>query len=101
MSFVLRRRENCRLRFLKGTSVEDGRLCVGLWRNRQPTECAVQVDAWLEAPSLVTELRSLVTADRATGARIRDARIAALRRQQACASSWSADRDFSRLADLQ
>jgi len=68
-----------------------------------------QVDAWLEAPSLVllaeteqywTELRSLVTAGRVTGARIHDARIAALCRQHGVRQLCSADRDFSRFPDL-
>jgi uncharacterized protein len=68
-----------------------------------------QVDAWLAAPSLVllaeadqywTELRSLVTASRVTGPRIHDARVAALCRQHAVRELWSADRDFSRFADL-
>ncbi len=68
-----------------------------------------QVDAWLEAPSLVllaeaeqywTELRALVTAGRVTGARIHDARIAALCRQHGVRELWSADRDFSRFPNL-
>jgi toxin-antitoxin system PIN domain toxin len=68
-----------------------------------------QVDAWLEAPTLVllaeseqywTELRSLVTAGGVTGARIHDARIAALCRQHGVRELWSADRDFGRFADL-
>lgn len=68
-----------------------------------------QVAAWLEAPTLVllaesdqywTELRTLVTAGRITGARIHDARIAALCRQHGVNELWSADRDFSRFSDL-
>jgi hypothetical protein len=68
-----------------------------------------QVDAWLEAPSLVllaeaeqywSALRSLVTAGRVTGARIHDARIAALCRHHGVSELWSADRDFSRFSDL-
>ena len=77
-----------------------------------PTPAAValdQVDAWLEAPSLVllsegeqywTVLRLLVTAGRMTGARIHDARIAALCRQHGLRELWSADRDFNRFSDL-
>jgi uncharacterized protein len=68
-----------------------------------------QVDAWLEAPTLVLlaeseqhwpELRSLVTVGRVTGPRIHDARVAALCRQHGVRELWSADRDFSRFADL-
>jgi toxin-antitoxin system PIN domain toxin len=68
-----------------------------------------QVAAWLEAPTLVllaesdqywTELRALVTAGRITGARVHDARIAALCRQHGVDELWSADRDFSRFSDL-
>jgi uncharacterized protein len=68
-----------------------------------------QVAAWLEAPTLAllaesdqywTELRTLVTAGRITGARIHDARIAALCRQHGVNELWSADRDFSRFSDL-
>lgn len=77
-----------------------------------PTPPAValdQVDAWLEAPSLVllaeaeqywTELRALVVAGRVAGARIHDARIAALCRQHGVRELWSADRDFSRFGEL-
>lgn len=74
-----------------------------------PAAALNQVDAWLEAPSLVllaeaeqywTELRALVTAGRVTGARIHDARIAALCRQHGVRELWSADRDFGRFADL-
>jgi len=74
-----------------------------------PAAALDQVDAWLEAPSLVllaeseqywTELRSLVTAGRVTGARIHDARIAALCQQHGVRELWSADRDFSRFPDL-
>jgi hypothetical protein len=68
-----------------------------------------QVDAWLGAPSLVllseaeqywTELRALVTTARVTGARVHDARIAAICRQHGVRELWSADRDFSRFSDL-
>jgi uncharacterized protein len=74
-----------------------------------PAAALDQVDAWLEAPSLVllaeaeqywTELRALVMAGKVAGARIHDARIAALCRQHGVRELWSADRDFSRFADL-
>jgi uncharacterized protein len=64
-----------------------------------------QVEAWLEAPSLVllaeteqhwAELRQLATAGQVSGARIHDARIVALCRQHGVRELWSADRDFNR-----
>ena len=74
-----------------------------------PATALDQVDAWLEAPSLVLlaeadlywrELHSLAAAGRVTGARVHDARIAALCRQHGVRELWSADRDFSRFPDL-
>lgn len=75
-----------------------------------PTTAAVeQVDAWLESPSLVllsesdqhwTDLRELVMKGHVSGGRIHDARVAALCRQHGVRELWSADRDFSRFADL-
>ena len=68
-----------------------------------------QVEAWLESPTLVLlaeseqhwlELRSLVTAGQVTGARIHDARVAALCRQHGVREFWTADRDFSRFSDF-
>jgi predicted nucleic acid-binding protein len=68
-----------------------------------------QVEAWLEAPSLVLitesdgywpELKHLVTAGQIIGPRVHDARIAALCRQHGVRELWSADRDFSRFAEL-
>jgi toxin-antitoxin system PIN domain toxin len=68
-----------------------------------------QVDAWLESPTLIllaeselhwTELRLLAMAGRVTGARVHDARIAALCRQHGVRELWSADRDFSRFPNL-
>lgn len=72
-------------------------------------EALDQIDAWLESPNLVllteadqywSELRSLLIASKVTGPRVHDARIAALCRQHAVRELWSADRDFSRFADL-
>jgi hypothetical protein len=63
-----------------------------------------QVEAWLDAPTLVLlaespdhwpQLRSLVAAG-ATGARVHDARIAALCAGSGVTELWTADRDFSR-----
>jgi toxin-antitoxin system PIN domain toxin len=75
-----------------------------------PVERALdQVDAWLESPSLVllsesadhwSVLRAMVKAGRIAGARVHDARIAALCRQHGVRELWSADRDFSRFAPL-
>jgi uncharacterized protein len=72
-------------------------------------QALAQVDAWLEAPSLVllaeadrywNVLRTLVTVGQVSGARIHDARIAALCRQHGVRELWSADRDFTRFPDL-
>lgn len=63
----------------------------------------------MAAPSVVllaeldgywTELRSTVSRARAAGARIHDARIAALCRQHGIRELWTADRDFSRFSGL-
>jgi toxin-antitoxin system PIN domain toxin len=68
-----------------------------------------QVEAWLETPTLVllTEgeqhwpaLRSTIAAGQITGARVHDARIAALCQQHGVKELWSADRDFSRFPGL-
>jgi uncharacterized protein len=68
-----------------------------------------QVDAWLQSPSLVllteaeqhwSELRALLAAGQVTGARVHDARIAALCRQHGVRELWSADRDFGRFPNL-
>jgi toxin-antitoxin system PIN domain toxin len=77
-----------------------------------PTPLALaldQVNAWLESPTLVllaeseqywAELRSLLTTGRVAGARIHDAHVAALCRQRGVSELWTADRDFSRFAEL-
>jgi toxin-antitoxin system PIN domain toxin len=68
-----------------------------------------QVDAWLESPTLVVlaetaahwpTLRALLTASRAAGAQVHDARVAGLCRQHGVRALWSADRDFGRFAGL-
>lgn len=68
-----------------------------------------QVDAWLESPSLSLiaeeeeywpQLRALVRAGKVTGARVHDARIAALCVRHGVSELWSADRDFSRFSGL-
>ncbi|HEV2303518.1 MAG TPA: TA system VapC family ribonuclease toxin [Stellaceae bacterium] len=64
-----------------------------------------QVDAWLEAPTLVLlaepashwpALRGLLADSRIAGAQVHDARIAALCREHGVRELWSADRDFGR-----
>ena len=68
-----------------------------------------QVLCWLESPTLVmlcesagywTHLQGLLETSRVTGARIHDARIAALCRHHGVSELWTADRDFSRFAGL-
>ncbi|MFN3883544.1 MAG: PIN domain-containing protein [Rhodocyclaceae bacterium] len=68
-----------------------------------------QIDAWLEAPSLVLlgeselhwpELRALITQGHIAGPRVHDARIAALCLQHGIKKLWTADRDFSRFPRL-
>ena len=68
-----------------------------------------QVAAWLESPSLrlLSEgpgygdhLASLLTLSRAAGAKVHDARIAALCAYHGIRELWSADRDFSRFPSL-
>jgi len=77
-----------------------------------PTSLSIaldQVDALLESPTLVllaeseqhwSDLRALLTTSRVTGARVHDARIAALCRQHGVRELWSADRDFNRFPGL-
>jgi uncharacterized protein len=45
-------------------------------------------------------LRALLVASHVAGARVHDARIAALCRQHGVREFWSADRDFNRFAGL-
>jgi hypothetical protein len=69
-----------------------------------------QVDAWLEAPALVLlaersgyreRLSKLLTAGRASGARVHDARVAALCLVHGVRELWTADRDFGRFPELE
>ena len=73
-----------------------------------PKACA-QVDAWLESPTVVVLAESegywkvltrLAERSKATGARVHDARIAALCVHHGVRELLSADRDFSRYAEL-
>lgn len=77
-----------------------------------PTElpqALAQVSAWLESPSLVLlaegpgyedRLLSILRESRVVGARIHDARIAALCLYHGVEELWSADRDFTRFPKL-
>jgi uncharacterized protein len=68
-----------------------------------------QVDAWLESPSLVVlsenddhfaALRETALGARVAGARVHDARVAALCVAHGVRELWTADRDFSLFAGL-
>jgi toxin-antitoxin system PIN domain toxin len=68
-----------------------------------------QVDAWLESPVVTTLaespgyrelLRGQLVAAAVSGARVHDARIAALCLHHGVRELWSADRDFSRFPQL-
>jgi len=75
-----------------------------------PVELALdQIDAWLESPSAVVlgepegywgVARPLLAAAKVTGARVHDARVAALCAAHGVAELWSADRDFGRFPAL-
>jgi toxin-antitoxin system PIN domain toxin len=78
-----------------------------------PTPTAValdQVEAWIESPTLLLlgegpehwpTLRPLIATGRVAGAKIHDARIAALCLAHAVEALWTVDRDFSRFPSLQ
>jgi toxin-antitoxin system PIN domain toxin len=68
-----------------------------------------QVEAWLESPALVllaedhdywAALRASIEAGRVQGPRVHDARIASLCATHGVRELWSADRDFSRFAQV-
>lgn len=68
-----------------------------------------QVEAWLEAPSLVLlsesegywpELRSALQVGRVAGPQVHDARVAALCHLHGVREVWTADRDFGRFPGL-
>ncbi len=72
-------------------------------------EALDQVLAWLESPSLTLLAEGLGYADRltkvlesskVTGAKVHDARVAALCLYHGVRELWSADRDFTRFAEL-
>lgn len=72
-------------------------------------QALTQVERWFESPTIVLlaeadgyweELRRLLGRARVAGPRIHDARIAALCRFHGVRELWTADRDFSRFADV-
>lgn len=79
-----------------------------IFRTPTPLDLAFgQVEAWLESPSLVVisendvyfeVLRELSTRARVAGARLHDARVAALCVAHGVDELWTADRDFSAFA---
>jgi uncharacterized protein len=81
-----------------------------IYANPTPLDVALdQVAAWAEAPSVrllserrrYVELLSRIAIDgRAVGAKIHDARIAAICLDHGVSELWTADRDFSRFPDL-
>lgn len=82
----------------------------GIYRPPSTTEEALgQVEAWMKSPSLTLlsegpgyeeGLVRVVAAARVSGARVHDARVAALCLYHGVRELWSADRDFSRFAEL-
>jgi toxin-antitoxin system PIN domain toxin len=76
-----------------------------IFKTPTPLDLALgQVEAWLESPSLVVlsenddyaaALNDTALGARVTGARIHDARVAALCVSHGVRELWSADRDFS------
>jgi toxin-antitoxin system PIN domain toxin len=81
-----------------------------IFKTPTPAPLAIgQVEAWLESPSLVVMaenepylegLRDVLVSSRVTGARVHDARIAALCLSHGIRELWSADRDFSMFPQL-
>jgi toxin-antitoxin system PIN domain toxin len=79
---------------------------------RPPTPMAIaldQVAAWRESPGLVvltetegywTALHGVLERSKSTGATVHDARVATLCLHHGVRELWTADRDFSRFADL-
>lgn len=74
-----------------------------------PAKAFDQVGAWLDSPSLVLlaeshdhwpTLRLLLESGKVTGPLVHDARVAALCRAHGVHELWSADRDFSRFAEV-
>ncbi|MBI2374199.1 MAG: PIN domain-containing protein [Deltaproteobacteria bacterium] len=82
-----------------------------VFKTPTPTEAVVaQVEAWMRSPKLVLlaeedgywpVARSLIQAAAIQGARVHDARIAALARFHGVTELFTADRDFSRFPSLE
>lgn len=76
-----------------------------IFRTPTPVDLAMsQVEAWLESPTVVIlsendqyleSFREVLLSSRVTGARIHDARVAALCMSHGIRELWTADRDFS------
>ena len=81
-----------------------------IFKTPTPATLAIgQVEAWLESPSLVVMsenepylegLRDTLLSSRVTGARVHDARVAALCLSHGIRELWTADRDFSMFPQL-
>ena len=74
-----------------------------------PAEAIAQIEFWLASPSLVLlgetdshwrELRKLIEVGRIVGAKVHDARIAAICIAHGVRELWTADRDFGRFPAL-
>lgn len=81
-----------------------------IWKTQTPLEAALdQVQAWSDSPSVqflcesrnhLAELAHLLREGRVTGARVHDARVAAVCLSHGVNELWSADRDFGRFRKL-
>ncbi len=81
-----------------------------IYRPPSPLAAAIdQVAAWLESQTVVLlaesnvhwpQLKELLLSGKAAGAKVHDARIAALCQQHGVRELWSADRDFGRFPNV-
>jgi toxin-antitoxin system PIN domain toxin len=74
-----------------------------------PAGAALQVDYWMESPSLRLigegpgywdHLKSLLAAGKAVGPLVHDARVGAICRASGVSEIWTADRDYSRFPGI-
>ena len=74
-----------------------------------PEDALLQVEAWLDSPSLhvlterfdhLSQLRALIEGGDVRGARVHDARVAAVCIAHGVTVLWTADRDFGRFPRL-
>jgi predicted nucleic acid-binding protein len=72
-------------------------------------EAVNQIDVWLSSPSIIMlgetdhhwpHLKQTLLASRVIGAKVHDARVAAICLQHGVRELWTADRDFSRFPQL-